>query len=106
MTGRTRAGVLAALVVTLAVGVTLSRTGDALLMLVQLSPAIVLLSVLLLGGYPGERWLVVGSPGRRIACARGPASAPATGFVRPVRGGELIGRALAGRAPPARLCIT
>ena len=105
MTARTRLGIVGALVAGVALCMALTSAGEAPLLLAQLSPAIFMLSVLLLGRYPGEWRLIGGSRGRRVRRVRRSAVAPATGVVRLVRGGELIGRALAGRAPPAWLCM-
>jgi hypothetical protein len=67
-------------------------------------PAVVLLAALLLGHYPGERLILAATTAR---CRRCPRHAARSAALRPAlpssatpRGGDLLARALAGRAPP------
>ena len=71
-----------------------------------LAPALLILLPLLGGRYPGEEALVRAAARRAPpACGGPPPAMPrrrAPGVLLP-RGGRLVGAALAGRAPPARL---
>jgi hypothetical protein len=69
--------------------------------LLLLSPALVLAVALVLGRYPGEKLLV--RPRRRTRSRRRRAARHVRWFepVRRVGGGLLLGRCLAGRAPPS-----
>jgi hypothetical protein len=66
-------------------------------------PAAALLVALLLGRYPGERLIIVAAERTRCRPWRAARSAsrcaPLDSTPTP-RGGDLLGRALAGRAPP------
>jgi hypothetical protein len=70
--------------------------------LLYLAPALLLLLVLSLGRYPGERMLIRAARALR----RGPGSANSEPRVRRIallafpRGGKLLAMSLAGRAPP------
>ncbi len=65
-----------------------------------LAPALMVMSMLLLGRYPGERVLVKASAAPR-APARRPADRPCLSVhTRSGRSGRLLAAALAGRAPP------
>jgi hypothetical protein len=70
--------------------------------LVSIVPLLLLVAMLALGRYPGERALArarVARPARR----RPPSSTarPARALLTLVRGGLLVASSLAGRAPPA-----
>jgi hypothetical protein len=74
--------------------------------LLYLAPLLVLAAALLAGRYPGEALLDRMATRRRrpprLTAARAGGGAPPRGAARtPARGGLLLGRALAGRAPPA-----
>jgi len=73
-----------------------------------LLPALALAMPLLARRYPGERVLLVLRGERRPHWPRPRSSAPGARRVRvtAVRGGLLIGRALAVRPPPLLLCST
>jgi hypothetical protein len=73
--------------------------------LLYLAPLLVLAAALLAGRYPGEVLLARMATRRRrsprVTAARAGGGAPPRGPARiPARGGLLLGRALAGRAPP------
>jgi hypothetical protein len=71
--------------------------------LLLLAPAIVLAVALILGRYPGEE-LFLESPPKAVRPRRSRAGRPA--WIAPVLhvgGSDLIGRRLAGRAPPLLL---
>ena len=67
-------------------------------------PALALVATLLLGRYPGERLIfAVVERSRRRRPRRATRSAPGHPFLASIatpRGGDLLARALAGRAPP------
>ncbi|MBS1879935.1 MAG: YcnI family protein [Actinobacteria bacterium] len=73
--------------------------------LFYLLPALLLLATLLLGRYPGERLLLAAAFRRRPPAATAGPAAARLAASRPqlLRGGALLGAALAGRAPPPRL---
>jgi hypothetical protein len=66
-------------------------------------PAFALLALLLLGRYPGEKLIITLAARvrrrRRSAARLAPRRAPLDSTPTP-RGGDLLARALAGRAPP------
>jgi hypothetical protein len=75
----------------------------ALRVLIDLAPVLVLLCVLALGRYPGERAFRRLVARRRAVRRRLPRAAPRRRDAAALlpRGGALLASALAGRAPPA-----
>jgi hypothetical protein len=71
--------------------------------LLLLSPAIALAIALFFGRYPGEKLLFRESPPPRRERRRGGALRIRVAPVRRIGGGLLLGRSLAGRAPPGDL---
>jgi hypothetical protein len=71
-------------------------------------PALVLLAVLALRCYPGERVLAVlmARRGRQRARARTSSRLPPSADIAPPRGGLLLARSLAVRPPPAALAAS
>jgi hypothetical protein len=66
-------------------------------------PALALLAALLLGRYPGERLILAAATRSRRRPRRAPRTAPLLSPLESTatpRGGDLLARALAGRAPP------
>jgi hypothetical protein len=66
-------------------------------------PALALLAALLLGRYPGERLILAAAARSRRRRRRAAHTAPGRPFLASIatpRGGDLLARALAGRAPP------
>jgi hypothetical protein len=66
-------------------------------------PALALAVALLLGRYPGERFILAASARSRARLRRAACAASGHPFLAAIptpRGGDLLARALAGRAPP------
>ncbi len=78
---------------------------DLQLALLYLGPVLLLATALAANRYPGERLLlrIRRRPRRRPAARAGDASTPRAPTTVVARGGLLLARALAGRAPPLRL---
>jgi hypothetical protein len=100
--GMTKSPIGAALALLFAVLLAL-QLGNAEPGLLYLAPALLLLTALALGRYPGERLLLVAADPWRRSLRRQAPPVPLWHLsalaVRP-RGGALLGCALAGRAPP------
>jgi hypothetical protein len=99
-------------VTALAAVVALTLTAVALVMIdssaLCVGPALVLLVVLALRRYPGERILAVltARRGRHRAWARTSSQPPRSADIASPRGGLLLARSLAVRPPPATLAAS
>ncbi len=98
--GRTRLAVAGAGAAIIAL--TLLMAAGAPEGLAYLAPALAVTSMLLLGGYPGERVLLRAASAPRAAAGGRPLDSPCLSvYTRCGRSGRLLAAALAGRAPPA-----